>query len=102
MSTSTGSMTLSIHLTEDRRQRIDALASATGQSQDQLILEALDRYLVEQERRIAQLDEGLREADADEVVPHEQVLADLVAAGYATHEGIAQERTRLDALDQAS
>ncbi len=102
MSASTGSMTLNIHLTEDRRQRIDALASATGQSSDQLVLEALDSYLAEQEWRIAQLDEGLREADADEVVPHEQVLADLVAAGYATREGVAQERARLDALDQAS
>jgi len=102
MSTSTGSMTLSIHLTEDRRQRIEALASATGQSQDQLVLEALDSYLTEQERHISQLDEGLREADADEVVPHEQVLADLVAAGYATRDGVARERTRLDILDQAS
>jgi len=102
MSTSTGSMTLSIHLTEDRRQRIDALASATGQSHDQLVLEALDRYLAEQEWHIAQLDEGLREADADEVVPHEQVLSDLVAAGYATREGVARERARLDALGQAS
>ncbi len=79
MSANTGSMTLRIHLTEDHRQRIDALASATGQSQDQLVLEALDSYLAEQERHIAQLDEGLREADADEVVPHEQVLANLIA-----------------------
>jgi len=50
-------MTLSIHLTEDRRQRIEALAGATGQSSDQLVLEALDRYLTEQEWRIAQLDD---------------------------------------------
>lgn len=91
----TSTTTLSIRLTEDRKLRIDALARATGRSRNYLFTEALDSYLDEHEWELAQIDEGIREAEAGDVVAREEALAALVAAGYATREGVAQERDAL-------
>ncbi len=98
MDTDTASTTtMSIRLTEDRKRRVDALAQATGRSRNYLFTQALDSYLDEHEWELAQIDEGIREADAGDVVAREEALAALITAGYATREGVDRERVALQA-----
>lgn len=57
-----------IHLTARVPRKVkddlDALARATGRNRDELVLEALSRFIDMQRRQIACIEEGLRAADA--------------------------------------
>ncbi len=92
-----GSCTFSIRIDTDRKARMDALASASGRSRNYHYLAAVDDYLAEHEWELAEIEAGIREDDAGEVVTHEAFGAALVASGLATREGIERERAALRA-----
>ncbi len=55
---------------------LDQLAEATGRSRNYHLNAALKAYLAEQEWQIARIREGLADADAGRLTPHEDVMAE--------------------------
>lgn len=89
------SSTFSIRLDEVRKARMDALAKATGRSRNYHYLAAVDEYLAEHEWELSEIQVGIAEDDAGDVVPHDEFGASLIAAGLASREGIERERAAL-------
>ncbi|MCA1599869.1 MAG: ribbon-helix-helix protein, CopG family [Chloroflexi bacterium] len=87
--------TFSIRLDEGRKARMDSLARATGRSRNYHFLAAVDDYLAEHEWELAEIEAGIREDDAGDIVSHEEAGVALIAAGLATREGIERERASL-------
>ncbi len=72
-----GSMgNLSIRLPEETKDKIDALARALGRSRNYLITEAVERYIAEESRQLAEIQAGSAEDDAGMNVPHAEVMRD--------------------------
>ncbi len=69
---STGSLTLKL----DRRTsaRLARLAKSTEKTRVRLATEAIEKYLDDNAWQVAAIEEGVRAADAGEVVPHEEVV----------------------------
>ncbi len=55
--------TINIRVDPEKKNRLDALAEATGRSRSFLIAEAIDRYLADAFRQIATIQEGSADAD---------------------------------------
>jgi predicted transcriptional regulator len=55
------------------KRRLEGLSKTTARNRSRLALEALESYVEEQETRLAKIDQGIRDADAGRVVPHEEV-----------------------------
>jgi len=64
-----------MNVPNDIEDRFEALAQATGRQQEDLLAEALTRYLDEELRDLAEIEEGLREADAGLFVPDEEMAS---------------------------
>jgi len=92
-----GSSTFSIRIDADRKGRMDALARATGRSRNYHYLAAVDDYLAEHEWELAEIEAGIREDDAGEVVTHEEFGGALIASSLTTREDIERERVALRA-----
>lgn len=58
------STTLTIRLPEDLKQRLDQLAAATDRSRAWLAQQALSDFVAREAWQIAEIEAGLREADA--------------------------------------
>jgi len=86
----------SVRLDEDYKERLEALAAATGRSKNLLVNEAVARYVTEQEGYLAQVQEGIDDSKAGRVVPHADVVQRLIAQGYMTAEGYGQALAELD------
>jgi len=67
--------TLTIRVPLETKERLGALAEATGRSKAYLALEAVDHYLDVEAWQIAEIQQGLREADAGEFASDEEVEA---------------------------
>lgn len=93
----------SIRIPDALRAQYDELAIATGRTRNYLMTEALERYAAEERWQLARVEEGLRDADAENVIPHEQVGADWLARGLMTQEGLdrAARELTLDELQRA-
>lgn len=80
--------TVSFHTSPEIKARLDRLAAATRRSKSFLANEAVERYLSEEEAFIAAVEEGTTQANAGEVIPHEEAATYLrsVAAGSARPE----------------
>ncbi len=92
-----GTSTFSIRIDGERKARMDALAEATGRSKNYHYLAAVDDYLAEHEWELAEIEAGIREDDAGEVVTHDAFGAALMASDLTTHESIERERVALRA-----
>ncbi len=55
-------------------KRVDGVARAMSRSRTWVIGQAVERYLDYEEWFVAQVEEGLKEAEAGEVVEHEAVV----------------------------
>lgn len=66
---------VSFRLPAETRARIERLAQATRRSRTFVIEEAINRYLDLNEWQIAEIEQGLKEARAGKVVPHDEVVA---------------------------
>jgi len=68
-----GTTILSVRVPVKLRKRLEGLAKTTASNRSRLAVEALESYVQEQEEQLARIDQGLRDADAGRVVPHEAV-----------------------------
>ena len=65
--------TFTVRVPADLRNRLDELAKAVDRSRSWLTADALRTYVAEQQWQLSEIEEGLRDADAGRVVPHEKV-----------------------------
>lgn len=61
---------VSIRIPDALRPQYDERAIATGRTHNDLMTEALERYAAEEHWQLARVEEGIRDADEDNVVPH--------------------------------
>ncbi len=89
----TMTMNLSIRVSPDVVSKLDALAQATGRSRNFLFNEAVQQYIDNEAWQIAQIEEGLRDLEAGNVVPDDEMEA--FWGRITTPEGM--ERARAEA-----
>ena len=65
--------TVSFRTDSKKVKTLDALAAAQQRDRSYLLNEAIDHYLDLQQYHIRLIEEGIREADAGELIEHEQV-----------------------------
>lgn len=73
--------TVTFHTSLEINERLDRLAGATRRSKSFLTNEAVVRYLAEEEAFIADVMAGLAEADAGQLVAHEDAARYLRSLG---------------------
>lgn len=71
------SVTMSIRLSPQTRERLDKLAQATDRSKSWLAAQAVEAFLDLQEWQVAAIQEGLAQAERGEFVEQDTVLAKL-------------------------
>lgn len=86
----------SVRLPEDLIARYTRLAEATGRTRSFLMQEALEHYIEQEEWQLAQVDEVLAELDAGtlETISGEELIAQLLAEGKITQEGLNEAYRR--------
>ena len=67
--------TMTVRLPEDVKQRLDRLAQATARSRSWLAADAIAEYVQTQEWQIAEIEAGVREADAGDFASTDEVAA---------------------------
>ena len=65
--------TLTVRVPIRLKHRLEGLAKSTASNRSRLAVEALETYVEEQESQLARIDQGIRDADAGRVVPHQAV-----------------------------
>jgi RHH-type transcriptional regulator, rel operon repressor / antitoxin RelB len=65
--------TFTVRVPVDLKKRLDELAKATDRSRSWLAADALKNYVEDQQWQLAEIDQGLRDAQAGRIVPHEKV-----------------------------
>jgi len=68
--------TMTIRVEHDVKERLEKLAKSTARSRSFLAAEAIRQYLDVQAWQVEQIIEGIAEAEAGELVDHEDVLAE--------------------------
>jgi predicted transcriptional regulator len=68
-----GTSTLTVRVPIKLKNRLEGLAKSTASNRSRLAVEALQSYVDEQEEQLARIDQGIRDARAGRVVPHEEV-----------------------------
>jgi len=71
--TKAGTAILAVRVPIKLKNRLEGLARSTASNRSQLAAEALESYVDEQESQLARIDQGIRDADAGRVIPHEKV-----------------------------
>lgn len=64
---------LTVRLDAATRARLDALAEATDRTRSYLVSEAIGEYLTTNSWQVPAIQEGVRQADAGQVAPHDAV-----------------------------
>ena len=57
-------------------QQVDRLAAATGRNRSWVVEQALRAYLAQELAFLEAVEEGIRQMEAGEVVPHSEIIAD--------------------------
>lgn len=65
--------TLTVQLSEDDRERLEALAEATGRSESSLAAEAVSEYLSVQEWQVSAIREAIGSLDREGGIAHAEV-----------------------------
>ncbi|MGV8988664.1 MAG: CopG family ribbon-helix-helix protein [Cypionkella sp.] len=73
--------TVTFHASPEVKARLDLLASRTRSSKSFLTNEAVERYLAEEEDFIQDVEAGIAEANAGQLVEHEDAAAYLRSLG---------------------
>ena len=71
--TKAGTTILAVRVPVKLKNRLEGLAKSTARNRPRLAAEALETYVDEQESQLARIDQGIRDADAGQVIPHEKV-----------------------------
>ena len=66
---------LTVRLSPTIRRRLERLAKSTARTRSWLAVEALEKYLADNEWQVEAIDEGVCAADAGDVVAHGDVKA---------------------------
>ena len=72
---SNSEITVSLRMSRQLRDRLDALAQATRRSKSFLALEAVTRYVESEEEIVAGIIEGQTQLKAGLGIPHAEVMA---------------------------
>ncbi len=64
---------LAVRVPVKLKNRLEGLAKSTARNRSRLAAEALETYVDEQESQLARIDQGIRDADAGQVIPHGKV-----------------------------
>jgi predicted transcriptional regulator len=79
----TRSTTFSIRLKPETRKRLTKLAKASGRSSNFLVSDAVESYVADQERMLAEMRQAERQVEAGHYVRHEDMKAWLLSWGTA-------------------
>lgn len=79
--TNTRSATLSVRLKPETKKRLAKLASASGRSSNFLISDAVESYVADQERLLAESRQGERQVKSGHFIKHEDMKAWLLSWG---------------------
>ncbi|WP_417482668.1 CopG family ribbon-helix-helix protein [Maricaulis sp.] len=74
---------ISISLDDATGEKLDALAQSQGRPRPQLVRDAIEQYLETETRIIEAIKAGIADADAGNLIPHEEVMAELHARNEA-------------------
>ena len=77
----TRSATLSIRLKSETKKRLAKLAKASGRSSNFMIADAVESYVADQERLLAEIRQAERQVTARHYVPHQAMKAWLLSWG---------------------
>jgi predicted transcriptional regulator len=77
----TKSATLSIRLKPEMKERLAKLAKASGRSSNFLISDAVESYVTDQERLLAEVRQGDRQVNSGHHIRHEDMKAWLLSWG---------------------
>jgi predicted transcriptional regulator len=77
----TNSATLSIRLKPEIKKRLAKLAEVTGRSSNFLISDAVESYVADQERMLAEIRRADRQVKSGHYVAHEEMKAWLLSWG---------------------
>jgi RHH-type rel operon transcriptional repressor/antitoxin RelB len=77
----TRSATLSIRLNPEVKKRLARLAKVSGRSSNFLISDAVESYVADQERMLAEIRQSDRQVKSGHYVAHEQMKAWLLSWG---------------------
>jgi RHH-type transcriptional regulator, rel operon repressor / antitoxin RelB len=77
----TSSATLSIRLKSDTKKRLAKLAKASGRSSNFLIADAVESYVADQERMLAELRQADRQVKSGHYIRHQDMKAWLLSWG---------------------
>lgn len=77
----TRSATLSVRLKPRTKKRLAQLAKASGRSSNFLISDAVESYVADQERMLAEIRQGERQIKSGHYVRHEDMKAWLLSWG---------------------
>lgn len=66
---------ISIRIDEDAVGKLDELAASQDRSRNWVVKEALQQYFDHQDWMVEAIKEGIRDADAGNLAPHDQVMA---------------------------
>ena len=69
----TGTVPISLRVSEQKAREIEALAKATDRPKAWLLEQALDAYLETQSWQVARIERGLAEIERGEAVAHEEI-----------------------------
>nr|WP_294509328.1 CopG family ribbon-helix-helix protein [uncultured Bilophila sp.] len=67
--------TVTTRIDEETQSRLDQLAKATDRSRSWLVADAIRRYVEEEGWQVAAIEEGVRQADADDFATEDEVKA---------------------------
>ncbi|WP_300542217.1 CopG family ribbon-helix-helix protein [Maricaulis sp.] len=70
---------ISIRIDDAALGKLDDLAKTQDRSRNWVVKEALQQYFDRQDWILEAIEDGIRDADAGNVVPHEQVMAEVNA-----------------------
>lgn len=70
---------ISISLDEVTAERLNALAQSQHRSRSAVVNEAIEQYLENEARIVEAIKVGIADADAGNLIPHEEVMAELHA-----------------------
>ena len=79
--TNTRSATLSIRLKPETKRRLAKLAAASGRSSNFLISDAVESYVADQERMLAEVRQADRQVKSGHYIRHEDMKAWLLSWG---------------------
>ncbi len=77
----TRSAAFSVRLKPETKKRLTKLAKASGRSSNFLISDAIESYVADQERLLAEVRQSDRQIEAGHYVPHDKMKAWLLSWG---------------------